>query len=121
MYLKRILAAVLVLGFLPITQARAESLLFSIRNDYPYTLMLVFYSDDRNWEWPGDDQAYVLDDNRIHDYPLNCNYGEKICYGAWPKGSRKYYWGVGQDRSHYCTDCCYICNGGETGVIVLND
>lgn len=121
MIFKRILGIVAVLTLLPITQARAESLLFSVQSEYPYIVHLVFYSDDRSWEWPGSDQAYVLDDSRVHDYSLSCNYGEKICYGAWPKGTRKSYWGVGPDRNHSCSDCCYICNGGETGVIVLND
>ena len=121
MFLKRLLGVALVLAMLPVAQVRAESLLFSVRSDYPYIVHIAFYSDDRSWEWPGGDQVYVLDDSRVHDFSLNCNSGEKICYGAWPKGTRKSYWGVGPDRNHYCQNCCYICNGGETGVIVLNE
>lgn len=121
MFLKKLALVVAALGLLPVAQARAESLLFSVQSEYPYIVHIAFYSDDRNWEWPGGDQVYVLDDSRVHDYSLNCNYGEKICYGAWPKGTRKSYWGVGPDGNQSCSDCCYVCNGGETGVIVLRD
>lgn len=118
---RNVLGLVVALAMVPMSQARAETFLFSIQSEYPYIVHLAFYSENRNWEWPGGDQVYVLDDSRVHDYSLNCNSGEKICYGAWPKGTRQSYWGVGPDANQSCSDCCYICNGGETGVIVLNE
>lgn len=119
--LRKALLAAVTLALLPLVPAKAESLLFSVQSKYPYIVHIAFYSDNRNWEWPGDDKVYVLDDSRVHDYSLGCNSGEKICYGAWPKGTRKSYWGVGPDGNQSCRGCCYICNGGETGVIVLQD
>ncbi len=121
MILRKILCAIALLGLLPAAPAKAESFLFSVQSEYPYIVHIAFYSDDRNWIWPNGDEVYILDDSQVHDYPLTCQYGEKICYGAWPKGSRKTYWGVGPEGGRSCNDCCYYCEGGESGVIVLQD
>lgn len=118
---KKILLALTLIGLLPAAQSRADSVLFSVQSEYPYIVHIAFYSDDRNWIWPNGNEVYVLDDSRVHDYPLSCQYGEKICYGAWPEGRRDTYWGVGPDNGRRCTDCCYYCDGGKTGVIVLRD
>ncbi|WP_372887148.1 hypothetical protein [Shimia sp.] len=119
MVFRKILTTLALIALLPTAPAQAESFLFAVRSDYPYIVHIAFYSDDRNWVWPNGDEVYVLDDSRVHDFSLTCQYGEKICYGAWPKGSHKTYWGVGPDRSQRCSDCCYYCQGGESGVIVL--
>lgn len=121
MFLKRIAVCLMALTCLPVAQAKADSVLFSIQSEYKYIIHLAFYSSDRDWEWPGGDEVYVIDNYEVYDFHLNCQYGEKICYGAWPKGSRKTYWGVGRDGRQGCENCCIRCEGGETGVIVLQD
>ena len=99
---------------------KAETLTWHIRSDYPYVVSLEFYSQSRNHAWPGGGKVYVLDDSNAHTYNLSCNYGESICFGAWVRGESDQYWGVGAEDSQYCTDCCYPCDGGETGLRILN-
>ena len=99
--------------------ASAESLTWNVRSDYPRIVHLVFYSIDRNAAWPGDDEVYILDDWDVQTYTLECNRGEQICLGAWVRGSDDEYWGVGYNGEQGCESCCYICDGGETGVEVL--
>lgn len=118
---KSIVFGLIALACAPINSARADSVLFSIQSEYEYIVHLEFFSNDRDWQWPGGDEVYVLDDYDVHDFSLECRSGEKICYGAWPKGSRKKYWGAGLDGRESCENCCISCSGGETGVIVLSD
>ena len=105
---------------LTVAPARAQSLTFHVRSNYPYIVSLSFYSDDRSHAWPGGDQVWILDDYETHTFNLGCIPGEKICLGAWVRGNSDRYWGVGYGARQYCSDCCYICNGGETPVQVLN-
>ena len=51
--------------------------------------------------------------------PLSCDAGESICYGAGNGGDEQTYWGVGPGDKGKCTDCCYVCTGGETEEIDL--
>ena len=72
-----------------------DSLNFRIKSDYHKILHLKFFSRDYKTVWPARDRVYVIDDYEYHDYSLNCEYGEKICYGAWVKGDKSTYWGIG--------------------------
>ena len=101
--------------------AKAEELTWNFRNDYPYTVHVKLFSQSRNHVWPNSSQVWVLDDNQEHSLPITCNYGEKICYGAWSAGDPDTYWGVGPRDRYGCDDCCYTCDGGETAVRVLQD
>lgn len=101
--------------------ASAESLTWRIRSDYQYVVSLAFYSQDRNYSWPGGDQVYIVDDYAEHTYNLSCSYGETICYGAWVRGDSDLFWGVGANNSQYCSDCCYTCDGGVTDLRILNN
>jgi hypothetical protein len=106
-----ILALFGALALAPST-ARAETETWSITSSYPYQVQLEFYSKDRDAAWPGASRAYLLDDSKEHKFSLNCQPGERICYGAWDvttRGSGKKYWGVGKNEHHGCSDCCWTC------------
>lgn len=112
-------AAVLVFGSAWAVPADAESLTFRIRSNHPNIVQVEFYSQNYNRAWPGGSQAYEISDYDVHSYRLNCRSGEKICFGAWVKGSSD-YWGVGPNDEHGCSSCCYTCNGGTTPIENLN-
>jgi hypothetical protein len=101
--------------------AAADSLFWEVRSEHPNVVSLEFYSQDRNYSWPGGGEVYILDDYDTHSYNLECRSGEKICLGAWVRGHSDEYWGVGRDDREGCTGCCYTCGGGDTGVQVLNE
>ena len=105
--------AVLASGFMP---AAAETLSFRVKNDSPHVIELAFYSMNRAYEWPGNNQAWVLKDNLIHTFRLTCQRGEDICLGAWQQGNRNRYWGMGFNADHECENCCYYCNGQTTDI-----
>ena len=105
---------------LGITSAAAEELRASFQSNHPNSVMLEFYSQDRNAAWPGDGQAYVIDDWETHSYALSCQSGENICYGAWVEGDPDTYWGVGMDDAYGCDDCCTTCDGSTLQTIVLD-
>ena len=97
--------------------AQAETETWQIQSTYRYQVELQFYSQDRNAVWPAGGKAFLLDDSDMHSFSLECNPGERICYGAWDvltgnKTGRR-YWGVGQNDRKGCTDCCWTC--GRTG------
>lgn len=96
-------------------------MVWRVRSDYRYTVSLAFFSQDRRGHyWPGNDQAWILNDSRVHEYHISCRTGERICYGAWPKGNpRKSYWGVGFGGQQRCSRCCQLCDGRVTGIIGL--
>ncbi len=98
--------------------ASADTLEFNVDSQYPYTIQLEFYSQNYNRSWPGGGRAYEISDYDNHTYVLNCQTGEKICYGAWAKGKGSTYWGVGANNRYSCKRCCYYC-GGSGGNISL--
>ena len=100
--------------------AAADSITFNVQNNHPNRVQLEFYSQDRNHAWPGGGQADVLDDGAPHSYPLSCQTGEQICYGAWVDGNASIYWGSGLDDQYGCDACCFTCGGGSTPLINLN-
>jgi hypothetical protein len=106
-------------GALP-AQAQGE-MTFQIRSNYPYKVQIAFYSQDRKGhQWPGPGRAYNLDDSQVHSFRIACQNGEKICYGGWVTGNAQTYWGVGNNSTQRCSNCCYTCNGGATQLINLN-
>lgn len=93
-----------------VPRAQAENETWQIRSSYPYQAQIEFYSQDRRGiAWPGGGHAYDLNDSARHSFSLNCQPGERICYGAWVTGRGSRYWGVGPDNAHSCTDCCWTC------------
>ena len=114
-------AGLIGLGVLGSGTANAESLTFRIQSKYQYKVQIEFYSQARNAAWPGDNEAYNLNDSGVHEYNLSCQAGEKICYGAWVSGNQNTFWGAGLHARQSCASCCYTCDGSETPIIVLNN
>ena len=102
----------------PATAAAGE-MTWQVRSTHPNKVQIEFYSQQRKHAWPGGNRAYNLNDDEVHSFSLNCNSGEKICYGAWVNGNSKTYWGVGMNDRHGCDNCCYSCDG-DTAVIRLD-
>jgi len=100
--------------------ASAGELIWHFRSEHSGVINLEFYSQNRNHVWPGNNQVYVIDDGNVHDYALECNSGEKICYGAWLRSDSSSYWGSGYGGEQRCDSCCFTCDGGPTNVMVLN-
>ncbi|MAQ82662.1 MAG: hypothetical protein CMH12_05460 [Maritimibacter sp.] len=118
-YIKIMLAGLLFATIMP-SLASAETLFWTIDNDFSRTVSVEFYSQDRNHVWPGNGQVYVIDPNEGDaTFNLSCNYNELICYGAWVRGSSQTYWGVGANDSYNCSNCCARCGLGNVEPIQL--
>ena len=115
-----VLVLILMVGSTVSAGSKSDSITFRIQSNYKYKVQVAFYSDDRDHSWPGGDQAYNVDDSEVHEFPLDCQRGETICYGAWVTGDDDLYWGVGMDNTHTCKNCCYKCGAGMTPVITLD-
>ena len=101
------------------TQASAAELVWRFKSEHQHQVSLEFYSQDRNHVWPGGGDVYVLKDSDTHTFSLNCNYGEKICFGAWVRNDSSSYWGAGYDGADACESCCFSCGYGDTDTQVL--
>jgi hypothetical protein len=119
MRVQGLLLAVFLLGILtwPAT-AVAESMTWRVKSLHPYEVWIEFYSQRRRISWPGNGRAYPLSDSNFHDFTLSCFRGENICYGAWDGDGSGTTWGVGRNQSEGCVDCCYLCEGGTTEIVL---
>jgi hypothetical protein len=117
------LALALLMGGLTISpvSASAETLTFKILSEHDNVVDVEFYSQERRISWPGDGKVYSIRDSNTHSFPLTCRSGENICYGAWVRGNKATYWGVGYANGKRCTKCCYECDGSTTRVITLSE
>lgn len=100
--------------------ASADTVTFRVQSLYQYKVQIEFYSQARDAAWPGNGNAYNLDDYDTHAFTLECNTGEQICYGAWVTGDDSQYWGVGNNNQYSCDSCCLVCGKGEGPVFTLN-
>jgi hypothetical protein len=82
---------------------------WTVKSLYQYKVQIAFYARERNHEWPGNGQAWDLNDYNNHNYTLNCRRGEKICFGAWVTGNASKFWGVGFGGKQGCASCCFVC------------
>jgi hypothetical protein len=87
----------------------ATQQIWTVKSMYQYKVQIAFYSRERNHEWPGNGQAWDLNDYNNHTYTLNCRQGEKICFGAWVTGNASKFWGVGFGGKQGCASCCFVC------------
>jgi hypothetical protein len=99
--------------------ALGDEVSFIMRNEHPNAIELELYGQSRDHIWPGNDEVYLLDDGETKEISLSCESGESICYGAWISGDQSTFWGVGPGNKDTCTNCCYVCTGGETEEIRL--
>jgi hypothetical protein len=85
---------------------------FKLTNNARFTIMVKFFSQNRNWVWPGPTQHWTLSDNAQHDFKLGCQDGEKICFGGAYTADDRTYWGVGFKGDKPCQGCCLTCSNG---------
>lgn len=115
-----IFAALIIANMMPPAAAKADTLEWTMRNDYPYIVYVRFFSKTySNRAWPGGDESYIFDDGRNKTVRLSCRSGEKICFGGFTK-SRRTYWGVGEYGSKGCKSCCRYCGEYYSTTDVLN-
>ena len=116
----RKLSTVILFGFLLFAGAGTESAhsgtddfpptaTFKLTNKAGFSIMIKFFSQSRNWEWPSSANHWTLSDNGEHDFRLGCQAGEKICYGGSYTADDKTYWGVGFKGNKGCQNCCLTC------------
>jgi hypothetical protein len=86
---------------------------WQITDNTSVQLSIAFYSQNRfQLGWPGWNQNWSVT-LRESKFTLNCQAGEKICYGAWTTNNIDgTYWGVGPYNKYGCTNCCAVCDGG---------
>ncbi|HTE14624.1 MAG TPA: hypothetical protein VK642_06070 [Burkholderiales bacterium] len=118
---KKLIVFALAATFIAPAFSFAQSMTWKIRSYHKNQVQVEFYSNNRNYVWPGRNQVYSIRDYDVHTYNLNCVKGEKVCYGAWLTGDASTYWGAGKGGKQGCNDCCYICNGGTTPIRNLNE
>jgi hypothetical protein len=115
-----LMLASIVLSMARPPTASADSLVWKVRSNYRHGIQIAFYSQSRLLEWPGNGQAWGLNDSGTHKYTLTCVAGETICFGAWVTGHSSIYWGIGAHHEHSCDRCCYVCGAGETARQILD-
>jgi hypothetical protein len=120
--LGRLILGALALMMLVLPQAvSAASMTWRLKSFDKYAVDVSFYSQNRKHIWPGGDEVYVIRDYETKSYSIKCIEGEKVCYGAWVRGSSKEYWGAGSGGKRACKSCCYTCEDGfQTPILNLN-
>jgi hypothetical protein len=112
----------------------AAEMTFQFINDTERALSLKLFSrgvdgKQAGQHWPAQTKAYSLrPDEAVQQLKINCEEGEKICWGAWVvvqsvagqigsdggrstrTGSHQY--GVGQKNFRECERCCHVCQAG---------
>lgn len=86
---------------------------FRITSKAKYIVYVRLFSQDRKVIWPMNTGAYSLDTSEPFNLKIQCQVGEKICYGAYYKSGGD-YWGVGPNDSYNCTKCCQTCDPAGT-------
>jgi hypothetical protein len=101
-------------------QAKADTLEWTLRNEYSYIVYIRFFSQTyNNRVWPGGEDTYIYDDSSDHRVTLACERGEKICFGGF-NANRDLFWGLGEFGKKRCTTCCRTCGEYYSDVDVLN-
>ena len=98
--------------------AHADGMAIFIKNHHDRDIALELHGPgDRLW--PGDDQVYLIEKNMQKSIPIECEAGERICYGAWLYGDDRTNFGVGPDNTKTCDNCCTTCVAKSTYKIDL--
>lgn len=100
--------------------AMADSMVWKFRSYHSNIVDVQLYASARNNVWPRNGQVWSLTDLNVHNVTITCVRGEKVCYGAWVRGTESSYWGGGRNNRQSCTSCCYVCGNIQTPVINLN-
>lgn len=109
----KVLVLCMALSTLAISAApsRAENMMWTFDSYVDDEIHISLYSQTKKgYEWPGGDEVYFIDPYDKGDIEISCDYGEKICYGAWRKGRHNgTYWGTGYKARQGCEHCCATC------------
>jgi len=71
-----------------------------------------FYDVSDNLVWPSATSHYFTEFlNATYRHDLLCSTGAKVCYGA---RSGTFYWGIDEDGTKACADCCIFCQQGNS-------
>ena len=101
--------------------AQSGDATFKLTNNAQFSIMIKFFSQNRNWVWPSPTSHYTLSDNGEHDFPLACQDGENICFGGSYTADDATYWGVGFNGDKGCQGCCLTCGSNVSHDWTLND
>jgi hypothetical protein len=110
---------ILMALFLMATPAVADTMSFYIDNQQNYDVAIELYGSPSKRRWPGDGKVYLIEKRMRKSIPVDCNAGERICYGGWMAGNDRISFGAGIDMTLGCRDCCFICVDAETSTIRL--
>ena len=80
------LGALICVWYGGLTAASAQTLTWHFVNKNPSIVDVELYSKTRNRVWPGDGKVFTFRDGRQHDHKINCQPGERVCYGGWVRG-----------------------------------
>ena len=116
----------IVFGLLLIVGAGTESAqsgdaTFRLTNNGRFSVMVKFFAQSRDWWWPGRTRHWDLDHSSAQAFRLNCQDGEKICYGASYTADDQTHWGVGFQGDKACQGCCLTCGSNVSHDWTLND
>ena len=101
-----LVAAVLLLTAVP---SAAGEMVWKFKSEHPSPVGVELYSQDRNKTWPGGGRPYMLGDWKTHAFRIECQDGERICFGAWVQNDTSVFWGSGLDGVEACGNCCAKC------------
>jgi len=99
---------------------KSNEIVWFFQNNYGRQIEYKLYAWNRNWSWPGGNRVFVLPANRrTYKTKIQCQRGEKVCYGAWQSSNRRVSWGVGYNARFNCNNCCFTCKGVETPTFIF--
>lgn len=102
-------------------QAQNVTMTWKFKAFHKNIVDVQLYSQNRGNVWPGSSRVWSIKNFETQNMPISCVAGERICYGAWVRGTGSSYWGVGQNQKHRCSNCCYTCQSNTaTPIINLN-
>ena len=121
--------------------ATAEEMTFQMVNDTEFALNFKLFSHgESRRQWPSKTKAYLINPGTdARQIKIDCDDGEKICWGAWtkvqnvsgeiagPNGERRthrtnFNAGVGERGQRTCERCCHVCKDGAlVPAITLRD
>ena len=99
--------------------AAAADMTFFMKNGMPYGVAVELYSRNRFHRWPGGDEVYLLERGEKKSATVQCEAGERICWGAWRNGDDGTAFGVGPDDTRDCPSCCRICVEKTTSTVAV--
>ncbi|CAN1566961.1 hypothetical protein MCEMSEM23_02980 [Rhabdaerophilaceae bacterium] len=110
-----------LVAFPQIAQAQSVSMTWKFKAFHENIVDIQLYSQNRNNVWPGTTRVWSIKNFETQTMKISCIAGERICHGAWVRGTSSMTWGVGQNNKQRCANCCYTCaDNVSTPVINLN-